>query len=194
MRLSASIACSARYSWTNPMIPLSATMIRMMAVSLRSPMAAVIAAAPSRTRIIALVNCSASRRQAGLAACSSSSFGPRVIRRRRASSGSRPRSASEPSAADDLRSVDRPWVPDAVDRGDVLDLDARGSADAWGHGHAAGFRFVAPGVIGVTSAGTIPSVNAATCSAKVPIGPIGGIGHPESGGPALGRRCRTTVA
>ena len=95
---------------------------------------------------------------------------------------------------DDLRSVDRPWVPDAVDRGDVLDLDARGSADAWEHAHVASFRFVAPGVVGVTSAGTIPSVNAATRSAEVPIGPIGGIGHPKSGGPALGRRCRTTVA
>ena len=81
IRFSASIACSARYSWTNPMIPLSATMTRMMAVSLRSPMAAVMAAAASRTRIIALVNCSASRRQAGLAARSSSSFGPWAIRR-----------------------------------------------------------------------------------------------------------------
>ena len=61
-------------------------------------MAAVMAAAASRTRIIAFVNCSASRRQAGLAARSSSSFGPWVIRRRRASLGSRPRSASEPRA------------------------------------------------------------------------------------------------
>ena len=43
------------------------------------------------------------------------------------------------------------------------------------------FRFVAPGVVGGTSAGTITSVNAATRSAAVPIGPIGGIGHPESG-------------
>ena len=39
---------------------------------------------------------------------------------------------------DDLRSIDRPWVPDAVHRGDVLDLDARGSAVAWEHAHAAG--------------------------------------------------------
>ena len=39
---------------------------------------------------------------------------------------------------DDLRSVDRPWVPDAVDRGDVLDLDTRGSVDAWEHAHVAG--------------------------------------------------------
>ena len=40
------------------------------------------------------------------------------------------------------------------------------------------------------SVGTIPSVTAATRSAAVPIGPIGGIGPPESGGPALSRRRR----
>ena len=126
IRFSASIARSARYSWTNPMIPLSATMTRMIAVSLRSPMAAVIAAAPSRTRIIAFVNCSASRRQADLAACSSSSFGPCVARRRRASSGSRPRSASEPRAATTSERIDAPRVAVAIHRGDDLELDLRG--------------------------------------------------------------------
>ena len=65
IRLSASIAFSARYSWTKPTIPFRATIARMTAVSLRSPMAAVMSAAAIRTRIIALVNCSASIRQAG---------------------------------------------------------------------------------------------------------------------------------
>jgi len=52
----------------------------------------------------------------------------------------------------------------------------------------------APGVVGATSAGTVPSVYAAPCLEAVPKGPFGRFGHPESGGPALGRRCWTDVA
>ncbi len=185
MRFSASIACSARYSWTNPMIPLSATMTRMRAVSLRSPMAAVIAAAPSRTRIIAFVNCSARRRHAGLAARSSSSFGPYAIRRCRASSGSRPRSPSEPSAATtsgtltaqgsrrrSLAATSSIWTPEGPPTpGNALTLSVRSSY---------------PARSGRPSPVRLPSVNAAASPAEVPIGPIGGIGPPESSARATG--------
>ena len=117
--------------------PLNTTMARMMAVSLRSPRGAVMTAAASRTRIIALVNWSTSSRQAGS--------------RRADELVGAVRDQAEPSLAgieapvrigteggDDFRSVDRPWVPDAVDPRDVLDLDARGPADAWGHAHVDG--------------------------------------------------------
>ena len=75
-----------------------------------------------------------------------------------------------------------------------FDQDARGYARLLEARRCRCSRSVAPGEVGATSAGTIPSVNAATCPAEVPIGSIGGIGHPESGGPALGRRRRTPVA
>ena len=76
MALRASRACSARYSWTKPTIPLRTTMARMTTVSLRSPRRAVMTAATISTTIIAFVNCSSSRRQGGFLPRSTSSLRP----------------------------------------------------------------------------------------------------------------------
>ncbi len=99
IRLRASSACSARYSWTNPTIPLRTTIARMTNVSLRSPRRAVMTAATIRTTIIAFVNCSTSRRQGGFFPRSTSSLRPWRSRRAAASGAARPRVGSVASAA-----------------------------------------------------------------------------------------------
>ena len=99
IRLRAAIACSARYSWTNPMTPFSTTIARMTTVSLRSPMTAVTTAAMTSTTIIVLVNCSTSSRHGGLRARSTSSFGPTRESRSAASEAPSPTSGSIPRLA-----------------------------------------------------------------------------------------------
>ena len=59
------MAPSARYSWTNPTIPLSRTTARMASVSRRSPSSAMTPAATSSTTTIVLVNCATNTSHAG---------------------------------------------------------------------------------------------------------------------------------
>jgi hypothetical protein len=99
MAFSAAIACSARHSWTKPTIAWRTTMAKITAVSFRSPMTAVMAAAATRTRIMVLANCSASSRHAGLRAHSRSTLGPTRSKRSVASAAVRPTAESVASAA-----------------------------------------------------------------------------------------------
>ena len=99
IRFRASMACSARYSWTKPMMPLRMTMARMMSVSFVSPMSTVMTAATMSTTIMALLNWSSSSCQAGRCAFSTSSLGPRRFRRSAAAPTARPSSGRVPSAA-----------------------------------------------------------------------------------------------
>ena len=111
IRLRASMACSARYSWMKPTMPLKTTMARMIRVSLVSPMSAVMTAATRSTTIMALVNWSSSSRQAGRCFFSTSSLGPKRSRRSAAASAGSPVSARvSRAAATALDSSRQAWM------------------------------------------------------------------------------------
>ena len=96
IRCSACRARSARRSCQKPMAALSSTMIRMTAVSARSPTSPDNAAAASRTRIMKSRNWSSSRCQPGRGAACGSRFGPCASWRCSTSSAGRPAWGSTP--------------------------------------------------------------------------------------------------